>query len=114
MQIGRNKKEVITIIDKKKRHNVGIVKILGHLAINATNLNHMPMKLKIGRKHLTFTLIIIKRRKTHIVDAMTTGPQAINVGTIRQYSAESPMERTCKSLHQKSHLILILTLIQNK
>ena len=35
-------------IDKKKRHNVGIVKIIGHTVINATKLNHMPMKLKIG------------------------------------------------------------------
>ena len=69
----------------------------------------MPMKLKIGRKHLTITLIIEKRRKTYAVDAVMTGPQAINVGNIRQYNAESSMERKCKSLHKKSHLILILT-----
>ena len=107
------KKETITIIDKKKRHNVGIVKIIGHLVINATNLNHMPMKLKIGRKHLTVTLII-KKRKTHVVDAVTIGYQAINVGTVRQYSAESSMEKKRKSMHKKSHLILIPTQNQNE
>ena len=57
------KQEVITIIDKKKRHNVGIVKIIGHPVISATNLNHMPMKLKIGRKYLIVTLIIKKKKK---------------------------------------------------
>ena len=91
---------MITVIDKKKRHSVGTVKILGHPTINVTNLNHMPMKGKIGRSHLTVTGIIEKRRKTYIVDAVMIGPQAINVGTIRQYSAKSSMEKKCKSLHQ--------------
>ena len=100
---------MITIIGKEKRQNVDSVKIIGHRVINATNLNHMPMKLKIGRKHLTITLIIEKRRKTHVVNAVMTGPQAINVGTDRQYSAESSMEKKCKSLHKKSRLILIPT-----
>ena len=90
------------------------MKIIGHPVINATNLNHMPMKLKIGQKHLTYTLIIEKRKKTYVVDAVMTGPQGINVGTIRQYSAESSMERKCKSLHKKSHRILIPTLNQNE
>ena len=67
------------------------------------------MKWKIGRSHLTVTLIIEKRRKTYVVVAVMTGPLAINVGTIRQYNAESTMEMKCKSLHQKSRLILILT-----
>ena len=44
---------------KKKRHNVGTVQILGHLVIKATNLNHMPMKWKIDRCHLTITLIYL-------------------------------------------------------
>ena len=90
------------------------MKIIGHLVVNATNLNDMPMKLKIGRKHLTVTLIIEKRRKTYVVNVVMIAPRAINVGTIRQYNAESPMERKCKSLHQKSHLILIPTPIQNE
>ena len=85
------------------------MKIIGHLTINATNLNHMPMKLKIGRSHLKVTLIIQKRRKPYVIDAVMTGPQAIKVGTIRQYSVESSMERKCKSLHKKSHLIPIPT-----
>ena len=78
-----------------------IVKIIGHPVMNSTNLNHIPMKLKIGRKRLTITLIIEKRRKTHVVDAVMTRPQAINVGTV--------MERKCKSLQKKSRLILIPT-----
>ena len=98
---------MITIIDKKKRHNVGSVKILAHSTINVTNLNHMPMKWKIGRSHLTVTLIIEKIVKTYVVDAVMTGPLAVSVGIIRQYSEESSMERKCKSLHKKSHPILI-------
>ena len=47
----------------RKRDNVGTVKILGHPTINAIDLNHMPMKLKIGRSHLIVTLIIEKRKK---------------------------------------------------
>ena len=93
---------------------IGTVKILGHPAINATNLDHMPMKWKIGRSHLTVTLIIEKRRKTYVVDAMMIGPQAINVGTVKQYSAKSSMEKKCKSLHKKSRLILIPTKNQNE
>ena len=85
------------------------MKILGHLTINVTNLNHMPMKWKVGRSHLTFNLIKEKRRKTYVVDAVMTGPLAINVGTIRQYIAETSMEKKCKSLHQKSRMILIPT-----
>ena len=108
------KKEAITIIDKKKRHNVDIVKIIGHLVINATNLNHMPMKWKIDRSHLTVTLIIEKRRKTYVVDAVMTGPLVIDVGTIRQYSAKSSMERKCKSLHKRPRPILIPTSSQNE
>ena len=77
---------MITIIGKKKRHNVGTVQIRGNPVINATNLNHMPMKWKIGQSHLTVTLIIEKRRKTYVVDAMMTGPLDINVETIRQYN----------------------------
>ena len=105
---------MITIINKKNRHNVGTVNILGHPTINVTNLNHMPTKWKIGQSHLTVTLIIEKRRKTYVVDPVMTGPLAINVGTVRQYNAESSMERKCKSLHQKSRSILILTPSQNK
>ena len=93
----------------KKGHNVDIVKIIGHLVINATNLNHMPMKLKIGRKRLTVTLIIEKRRKKHVVDAVMNGSQAIKVETVRQYNEKSSMERKCKSLQKKSRLILIPT-----
>ena len=48
-----------------------------------------------------------KKKKTYVVDAVMTGPQAINVGTIRQYIAESSMERKCKSLHHKYRPILI-------
>ena len=105
---------MITIIDKKKRHNVGTVKILGHPVINVTNLNHMPMKGKIGRSHLIVTLIIEKRRKTYVIDAVMIGPLVINVGTMRQYSAKSSMERKCKSLHKRPRLILIPTLSQNE
>ena len=65
---------MITIIDKKKRHNVGTLKILGHPTINVTKLNHIPVKGKIGRIHLTVTLIIEKRRKTYVVDAVMTEP----------------------------------------
>ena len=90
------------------------MKIIGHPVINATNLNHMPMKLKIGQKHLKITMIIEKRRKKHVVDAMMTRPHAINVGTIKQYSAKSSMEKKCKSLQQKSHLILIPKPSQNE
>ena len=50
-----------------------------------------------------------KRRKAYVFHAVMTGPQAIKVGTIRQYSAESSMEGKCKSLHKKSHLIPIPT-----
>ena len=85
------------------------MKIIGHPVINATNLNHMPMKLKIGQKHLTIILLIEKRRKTHVVDVMITGPQAINVGTAKQYSVDSSMEKNCKTLHKKTHLTLIQT-----
>ena len=84
---------MITIIGKKERHNVGTVQILGHPIINATNLNHIPMKWKIDRSHLIVTLIIEKRRKTYVVDAVMIGPLVINVGTMRQYSAKSSMER---------------------
>ena len=55
-----------------------------------------------------------KKRKTYVVDAVMSGPLAINVGTIRQYIAESSMERKCKSLQQKPRSILIPTLIQNE
>ena len=67
---------MIAIIDKKKRHNVGTVtEILGLPTINATNLNHTPMKWKIDQSHLTVTLTIkIKRRKTYVVDVVMTGP----------------------------------------
>ena len=105
---------MITIIDKKRRHNVGTVKILGHPTINVTNLDHMPMKWKIGQSHLTVTLIIEKRRKTYVVDAVMIGPLVIKVGTMRQYSAKSSMERKCKSLHKRTHPILIPTLSQNE
>ena len=100
---------MITIIDKKKRHNVGTVQILGHPVINSTNLNHMPMKWKIDRSHLTVMLIIEKRRKTYVVDVVMIGPLVINVGTMRQYSEKSSMERKCKSLHKKFCIILIPT-----
>ena len=95
---------------QEKRHNVGTVQILGLLAINATNLNHTPTKWKIDQSHLTVTLKIkIKRRKTYVVDVVMIGPLVINVGTMRQYSAKSSMERKCKSLQKKSRLILIPT-----
>ena len=100
---------------KQKRYNVDTVNVIGHRAIHATNLNHIPMKLKIGRSRLRVTMIIEKRRKIHvIVDAVMTGPQAINVGTVRQYSAKSSMERKCKSSQKKSRLILIPTQNQNE
>ena len=105
---------MISIINKKKRHNVGTVKILCHPTINATNLNHMPMKWKIDRSHLIATMIIEKIIKTYVVDAVMTRPRAINVGTIRQYSAKSSMERKCKSLHKRPRPILIPTPSQNE
>ena len=105
---------MITIIDNKKRHNVGTVKILGHLTIDVTNLNPMPMKWKIVRIHLTDTLIIEKKRKTYVVDAVMTGPLVINVRTIRQYSAKASMERKCKSLLKRPHPIIISTPSQNE
>ena len=43
---------------QEKETQLGTVKILGHPAINVTNLNHMPMKWKIGRSHLIVTMII--------------------------------------------------------
>ena len=101
MQIGRNK------------NNVGTVQILGLPTINATNLNHTPMKWKINQS-LTVTLIIEKRRKTYVVDAVMIGPLVINVGTMRQYSTKSSMERKFKSLHKRPHPILILTPSQNE
>ena len=105
----------MTTIDKKKRHNVDIVEIIAHPVINATNLNHMPMKWKIDQSHLMVTLIIKrKRRKTYDVDEVMIGPQAINVGTMRQYIAKSSMERKCKSLHKRPHPILIPTPSQNE
>ena len=53
--------------DKKKRHNVGTVKILGHSAINATKLDHMPMKWKIDWSHLTVTLTIEKEEEKQML-----------------------------------------------
>ena len=64
--------------------------------------------------HLIVTLIIEKRRKTHVVDAVMTGHLVINVGTIRQYRAKSSMERKCNSLHKRPRLILIPTPSQNE
>ena len=90
---------MITIIDKKKKHNVGIVEIIGHPVINGTNLNHIPMKLKIGQACLTITMIMLEKiRKTYVVDAVMTGSQDINVGTFRQYISKSSMEEKYKSL----------------
>ena len=74
----------------------------------------MPMKWKIGQSHLTTTLIIEKRRKTYVVDAAMTGTLVINVGTIRQYSAKSSMERKGKSLLKRPRPILIPTPSQNE
>ena len=84
------------------------MEIIGH-PVKARNLNHMPMKLKIGQKRLTINLIIEKRRKTHVVDAVMTESQDINVGTTRQYIEKSSMEKKYKSLQKKSLPILILT-----
>ena len=95
---------------QEKENNVGILQILGHSVINATNLNHMPMKWKVDRSQLTVTLIIEKRRKTYVVDAVMIGPLVINVGIMRQYNAKSSMERKCKSFHKRPRSILIPTL----
>ena len=76
--------------------------MLGLLAINAINLNHMPMKWKIDQIHLTVMLIIEKRRKTYVVDAVMIGPLVINVGTMRQYSTKSSMERKQVSAQETS------------
>ena len=78
------------------------MQILGLPAINATNLNHTPTKWKIDQSHLTVTLITEKRRKTYVVDAVMIGPLVINVGTMRQYSTKSSMERKQVSAQETS------------
>ena len=53
-------------------------------------------------------------KKKHVIDAVMTGSQAINVGTVRQYIEKSAMERKHMSLQKKSRPILILTQNQSE
>ena len=58
--------------------------MLGHPAINATNLNPIPIKWKIGRRHLTITLIIEKKKNIchRCGDDLTLGDKCRNNQTI--------------------------------